>query len=124
MTEIRLPFPPSVNDMYANNKGARGRGRYPSKEYEAWKDQAGWELNAQHVKPIDGVAEVRIDLDSTRRGDADNRIKAVLDLLVSHKILRGDSKKYIRRVSAGWEAVAGCRVSIITDSPHMEKPLA
>lgn len=110
--EIRLPFPPSVNDMYLNNKGA-GRGRKPSPEYRAWKNQAGWELKAQHAKAVGGIVEVRIDLDDSRRGDADNRIKAVLDLLVEHRVLRGDSKKFVKRVSAGWETVAGCRVSII-----------
>lgn len=118
MIEIRLPFPPSVNGMFKN---VRGRGRARTDEYDAWRDQAGWELKAQHIKPIEGQAEITIDLDHSRRGDADNRTKAVLDLLVAHKILRGDSKKYVRRVSIGWEAVAGCRVSIVTDNPQQGK---
>lgn len=119
MTEFRLPFPPSVNQMYLNNKG-RGRGRIPSPEYTAWKDQAAWELKAQKIAPFDGRVEVHIDLDESRRGDADNRIKAVLDLLVRHKILRGDSKRFVRRVSAGWEAITGCRVSILKLNSLME----
>jgi Holliday junction resolvase RusA-like endonuclease len=115
--ELRLPFPVSVNDMYINNKGRTGRGRKPSPEYLAWKDHAGWELKAQKPKPIEGRVEITIDLDESRRGDADNRIKPVLDLLVQHGVLRGDSKKFVRRVSAGWEAVAGCRVSIVQQQP-------
>lgn len=111
-TELRLPFPPSVNDMFVNSKNARGRGRFPSDEYEKWKKDAGWELKAQHIKPITGQVRVKIDLDDTRRGDADNRTKAVLDLLVSHKVIGGDSKKFVKRVSIGWEAITGCRVLI------------
>lgn len=91
-----------------------GRRRARSKEYDAWREQAAWELKAQKIKPIDGRVEVKIDLDESRRGDADNRTKAVLDLLVGQKILRGDSKKFVRRVSIGWEAITGCRVSIFS----------
>lgn len=111
MTEFRLPFPPSVNDMFLNNKG-RGRGRIPSPDYLAWKDHAGWELNAQRVKPFQGRAIIHIDLDDTRQGDCDNRAKPVLDLLVKQKVLAGDSKKHVKRVSIGWEKLTGCRVAI------------
>ena len=109
--EFRLPFPPSVNGMYLN---VHGRGRAKTDAYEKWKSDAGWELKAQRVKPIAGVVEIKIDLDETRRGDADNRTKAVLDLLVTHGVIRNDSKKFVRRVSIGWEAVTGCRVSIVS----------
>ena len=112
MIEIRLPFPPSVNGMFKN---VPGRGRAPTKEYEAWKHNAGWELQAQRsrIPALASPVEIRIDLDERRRGDADNRTKAVLDLLVAHRIIRSDSKKYVKRVSIGWEVVTGCRVSII-----------
>lgn len=110
MTEIRLPFPPSVNAMYVNKK--TGRGRAPSKDYENWQELAGWELNAQRVKPFQGRAIIHIDLDDTRKGDADNRAKPVLDLLVEYGVLAGDSKQHVKRVSIGWEPVAGCRVTI------------
>ena len=108
---VTLPFPPSVNSMFIN---VPGRGRAQSKDYKAWKIAAAWELKAQKAKPVTEPAEIRIDLDDKRRGDADNRTKAVLDLLVAQGILRGDSKKFVKRVSTGWEAVDGCRVSIIT----------
>lgn len=111
MTEIRLPFPPSVNTMYLNNKG-RGRGRIPSPEYEQWRADAAVMLMQQRVRPVLGRCTVWIDLDDTRQGDADNRAKPVLDLLVKRGVLGGDSKKYVRRVSIGWETVDGCRVAI------------
>ena len=110
--EIRLPFPPSVNDMYANNKG-RGRGRKPSAEYEAWKLDAGHKLNRQPHSLFKPRAIVFIDIDEKRQGDADNRAKPVLDLLVKHGVLAGDSKRYVKRVSIGWEAVDGCRVKLL-----------
>jgi Holliday junction resolvase RusA-like endonuclease len=108
VTVITLPMPPSTNALFFNRKG--GRTRTP--EYEAWLEHAGHVLNRQSVKPVEGRVDVQIDLDDSRRGDADNRIKPVLDFLVKRGVLKGDSKKFVRRVSAGWEAVTGCRVSI------------
>lgn len=107
--EIRLPFPPSVNNLFVN---VQGRGRVPSKDYKNWKDQAGWELKAQKPRPIQYRCKIDIDLDETKNGDADNRSKAVLDLLVAHRIIPDDSKHHVQRVSTGWEPVSGCRVRI------------
>jgi hypothetical protein len=36
----------------------------------------------------------------------------VLDLLVKHGTLGGDSEKYVKRVSIGWAKCDGCRVAI------------
>ena len=112
MTEIRLPFPVSVNDMYANNKRGSGRGRYPTKEYEQWRADATIMLYQQKVRPMLGRCTIHIDLDDRRQGDCDNRVKPILDALVKHGILGGDSKKYVRRVSVGWEKIDGCRVAL------------
>ena len=111
MTEIQLPFPPSVNAMFINVR----RGRAVSKEYELWKADASEALFRQKPRPVLGRCEIRIDLDDKRQGDADNRAKAVLDALVAHGTLPGDSKKYVKRVSIGWERVEGCRVAILGD---------
>ena len=107
--EIRLPFPPSVNSMFIN---VRGKGRAPSKDYTKWKFDAGWELKAQKPRPVQYRCLIDIDLDETRMGDADNRSKAVLDLLVAHRIIPDDSKLHVKRVSTGWEPITGCRVRI------------
>jgi Holliday junction resolvase RusA-like endonuclease len=108
--EIRLPFPPSTNNLFVN---VSGRGRAPSREYEQWKANAGWELKAQRPQLFPVRAIVLIDLDDSRKGDADNRAKPVLDLLVEYGVLAGDSKKHVKRVSIGWERVAGCRVKLL-----------
>jgi Holliday junction resolvase RusA-like endonuclease len=112
--EIRLPFPVSINAMYLNNRG-RGRGRIASPELRAWKEQAGWELHVQKPKPVTSRCEIRIDLDDTRQGDADSRIKCVLDVLVTAGVIRDDRKKYVKRVSIGWEKLTGCRVAILPE---------
>lgn len=113
MIEIRLPFPPSVNNLYFN---VQRRGRVHTPEYLDWQELAGWELRAQRSRlalKIKYPVTVKIDLDDKRKGDADNRCKAVLDLLVEHQIIVDDSKKYVRRVDIGWEPVTGCRVEIM-----------
>lgn len=108
VTKLELPFPPSVNGMYFNRRG----GRTKTEEYKNWLNAAGLMLNRQKPRPVLFRASVSIDLDDRRRGDADNRAKPVLDLLVSRGVLGGDSKKYVRRVSVGWEKLDGCRVTI------------
>lgn len=110
--EIRLPFPPSVNDMFGNNKSGKGRGRYVMTDYKKWRADASDALFRQGIRPIVGRCVMRIDLDDKRQGDADNRVKAILDVLVKHGTLGGDSKKYVKRISVGWEKVDGCRVAI------------
>ena len=107
--ELRLPFPPSTNNLHIN---VRGRGRVSSPDYRKWKIDAGRELELQNPRPFSARCEIRIDLDDKRQGDAANREKAVVDLLVSHGVLSGDSKKYVKRVSIGWEKITGCRVMI------------
>jgi Holliday junction resolvase RusA-like endonuclease len=114
MIEYVLPFPPSTNNLFLNS---RGKGRILSPEYRAWKEQAGWQLKSQRPKPLGVRAFVQIDLDNRRKGDADNRAKPVLDLLVEHQVLAGDSKKHVRRVSIGWEPVSGCRVILCEAAP-------
>jgi Holliday junction resolvase RusA-like endonuclease len=112
LTEIFLPMPPSVNSMFGNNKRAKGRGRYRTDEYEQWIADATAALWQQRPRPVLGRCEVWIDIDDRRRGDADNRAKPVLDLLVKHGTLGGDSEKYVKRVSIGWAKCDGCRVAI------------
>lgn len=76
---LTIPTPPSVNAMYANRK--RG-GRIKTPKYRAWIERAGWEIITQKPERIKGRYRVSITLPRIR-GDGDNRIKAILDLLVS-----------------------------------------
>jgi len=120
VTEFRLPFPPSVNAMYANNKRGSGRGRYPTAEYEQWRADAAVMLMQQNVRPVLAGCFVKILLDERRQGDCDNRIKPVLDLLVKRGVLGGDSKKYVRGVSVKWAPVSGCYVSVTEEGVRLQ----
>lgn len=103
-----LPMPPSVNNLHINI----GRKRTTSPKYRAWQVDAGEMLRRQNPQPFGNRAIVVIDLDDRRNGDADNYAKACVDLLVRHGVLVNDTKKYVQRVSSGWESVEGCRVTL------------
>ena len=111
---ITLPFPPSVNSMYAN---VPGKGRVKSKAYSAWKTEALWALKAQKARRVDGEVSIWIGLvpPSKHAMDASNRIKSVEDLLVAGGVLPDDSGKYVRRVSAEWLAAGEPCVVIVSE---------
>lgn len=109
---IDLPMPPSVNRLW--RIGHHG-GMYLHPAYEAWKTQVGLTLVVSgRPKPrIAGPFRARIVLDaSRRRGDCDNRIKAVLDALHRYRVTDDDS--LCTHVSAEWgdDAPLGCRVTL------------
>ena len=85
---VSIPKPPSLNNLFAN-AGKRGRVKTPA--YEAWIEEAGYALNRQtaYAPPIQGPVYVHI---SVNKGgaDLDNLPKAVLDLLVKHRLIDDD----------------------------------
>ena len=89
MIILTLPFPVSVNAMYAN----KARGRTKSERYMTWARAAGWELQAQRQKPIHGWYTLTLFLyeADNRRRDPGNMEKAVSDLLVTHGLIDDDS---------------------------------
>lgn len=87
---IRLPLPPSTNMMFINARNATGRGRFPSPAYKAWKKSAA---NALTIAAWDMPSKpyaVTIRVNVNHQSDIDNRVKPILDLLVSHKVIVGD----------------------------------
>lgn len=110
---LHLPMPPSTNNLFCNV----GHGRIRSREYNAWCNEAGWMIREKWQGAIHGPVKISIQLeDKHPRADADNRIKAVLDLLTPHKhglgIIDGDHSKVLRKVSAEWSDVQGAVVTI------------
>lgn len=94
---IRLPVPPSVNAMFANRKAPKKgqRGRIITREYLAWLQAAGLSLNCvdPRQRTFGGMkVAVTILLPEKMRGDVDNRIKPVLDLLQKHGVVNNDSQ--------------------------------
>lgn len=88
-TIVRLPFPPGLNNLFAN--GSKGRFRTP--RYDAWITEAGLRLRRQRPEPIAGhfKAEMVFDRPDEIRRDLDGLAKAPLDLLVKAGVIVDDS---------------------------------
>lgn len=87
---LELPLPPSVNAMFRNVKGV---GRVKTREYLDWAGHAGWVLRSQNHGHMPGRVVILISAERPNAGaDIDNRIKALFDLLVKHKVIEDDSK--------------------------------
>lgn len=101
---IRLPMPPSINGAYLN---VPGRGRVATKLLRTWKAAAGAKLRdaltAIPQRPVfAGLVDIEIKLPVSWASDADNRIKAVPDLLKACGVLADDKARYVRSVRATW----------------------
>ena len=110
---VSLIMPPSTNGLFLNGKPGKRRVRAP--EYEAWIKEAGWQLASQRPRQLLGRVSILIevsDAESADSWDVANREKAAVDLLVSHKIIPGDSKRFVRRIALEWAPVDGVRVTI------------
>ena len=114
-TELLLPYPPSVNGLFATNRNTGGR--FKSKPYKKWINAAGWAIRSQpdrshqHTSPVRMTLLVRKPHDNRTR-DLQNLVKAVEDLLVLHRILSDDSiigEAHVRWVYEGFE---GAKVMI------------
>lgn len=90
---LSIPVPPSSNNLYGNKRSKSGKrsGRYKTRAYENWIDRAGWEVVSQrtNVDRVSGPYRLLLELPRIR-GDADNRMKAASDLMVSLGIVDDD----------------------------------
>jgi len=111
---LHLPFPVSVNAMYANNRGG-GKGRYPTKKYKDWKQEAALAIKNGGFYHMAGEVSVAIYLGrpDKRKRDCDNLIKGVLDALTQNKVIEDDHK--VIKVSVEWADVTGAKVEITND---------
>lgn len=109
---LMLPFPPSVNGLFATNK--RTHKRFPSEAYENWQLEAKRALYEQAPLPsIKGPINVTYTFGrpDKRRRDAFNLEKAISDCLTAYEIIEDDS--FIERGTVQWDDdVVGCRVEI------------
>jgi Holliday junction resolvase RusA-like endonuclease len=110
MTSYALPMPPSLNEAFANF----GNRRIKTDKYRAWRKEATQLLKLVHkANPAPVPCRITIALNPRLRYDLDNRIKPVLDALVSCRILVDDSNRYVTYVAAlNDETVKGCLVTI------------
>src|SRR5215467_13019435 len=101
--EFWLPFPPSTNRLW---RSVRGRViRTP--EYDAWKREALSSLSIQDAAkgPTFGPYKLESYLSSAfnNRGDADNRLKAIHDILVDAFLIVDD--KHCLKTSSEWATI-------------------
>lgn len=112
---LELPFPPSVNSIWRSRCGINGKPMfYLDRQYQAWKlecDGVFWTMFPKPM-PFSGPVKVDITLDKTRKkGDADNRQKAVNDWLQRALIVAND--RQIEDTRSHWgTAPTGCRVVV------------
>jgi crossover junction endodeoxyribonuclease RusA len=96
MATIFLSMPPSTNSIW---RSVNGRN-IVSARYREWKKTAGLELMAQrpvrHLGPV--AVTIMLVPPDKRRFDLDNRVKPVLDLLVSGGIIEGDDSRIVKRI--------------------------
>lgn len=114
---IRLPIPPSVNNLFVNGKN--GQGRYPSSRYTAWKREAQEAILDQVIRgglvlPMTITFQVglTITISEKCRSDLDNCAKAIIDFLVAQGIIQDDSKRIVRKICLAWGSVSSCEVRI------------
>ena len=114
MIEFTLPFPPSVNGLFAGKSR-----RFKSRAYRSWITAAGWEIARQRVRAAPGPVDISIALrPPDKRGrDADNYIKAILDLIVSHSLLPDDSAGHVQSVMATWAQHPGAPGAVVRIMP-------
>lgn len=96
---LTLPIPPSVNAMFRN---VRGKGRVKTAVYRHWRDECVWRLRAQNPRLMPGEVVIIIGVDRTSfSADIDNRIKALLDLVVAEKVIEDDS--HVVGLATAWQ---------------------
>lgn len=102
--------PPSANNAYANGS----KGRYKRTAVMEWAHATVADLWRQvpAARRICGPVEVHILLPATMRGDVDNRIKLVLDALVTSR--RIDDDRNVIKVTA--EKTGERELAIVTVS--------
>jgi Holliday junction resolvase RusA-like endonuclease len=108
--KVTLPAPPSMNAIWR----AVGGRVIKSEVYRAWIRHAGLELMAQRPKAITGPVKVEVLCVENGRRDLDGHLKAVLDLMVTHKLIDGDRCKTVREITMSWsKEVKGVEVHIL-----------
>jgi len=110
-----LPWPPSVNQYW---RAVSGRNILSAKA-RAWKKLAEQSLMLSRPAPVYGPAIVIIHLfpPTKRKYDIDNRVKAILDLLVKCGILQEDDNEHVVQLIVKHIAVcpdnSGAKVTVM-----------
>jgi crossover junction endodeoxyribonuclease RusA len=98
-----IPLPPSLNKLWVPRGGKHPGALARSAEYRRWARVAGSEILGQSPRAITGAVRVWLlaGPPDKRRRDADNLLKASLDLLVALNVIGDDSN--VLQVAAAWD---------------------
>ena len=100
----RLTSPPPSD----NRLKAAVNGRLISTSfYREWKEEAGWEIQAQRAEqgevenyPVTVRVSVKDDSWASHRRDIGNVVKAICDVLVAQGVLKDDNVNYVNETRA------------------------
>lgn len=116
MTTITLPFPISVNAMFADGKTRR----HKSQRYADWLAEAGYALKSQRPRPVSGPVKLLYEVQEgkdNRRRDIGNLEKGVTDLLVTYGVIEADHDLVVREIRLIWNRdVQGVRATVASAS--------
>lgn len=94
---LSLPAPPSVNSAFRNTS----RGRALTQKAVDWKGHAGWVLRQQRPRHVSGEVAVIVNVErNSMNADIDNKVKLLLDLIVSHGVIEDD--RNVVAIAASW----------------------
>lgn len=121
-----LPWPPSTNAIWrAVSMGGKPRNIL-SKAYREWKEEALKVLRRQDPVPYREPVKVSITLFPANRRvfDLDNRVKALLDVLVKGEVLMGDDIRHITEITVSAFPVIGELAYAVVQVVSTEAPAA
>ncbi|QIG74570.1 holliday junction resolvase RusA-like protein [Rhizobium phage RHph_Y25] len=118
MTRIELPFPLPVSACFENVPKI---GRRATARYREWTNEALWMIKAQKPQKFAGEVSISIGLvaPDKRARDLDNLFKGLLDVLVKAGVIKDDSQKYVRKLSAQWVAAGAPCTVLVTEYEEM-----
>ena len=116
-----LPFPPTVNNLFAHGL-VKGRiRRFPSRQYKAWRLEAVTRIRAawrtRPPWPVPVVIKLELVPADRRPRDASNYVKPVEDALVEARVLVDDSQDYVKAVMPYWSPPQRTSGVIVTIRP-------
>lgn len=114
---LELPMPPSTNKIWRRTR----TGMHKSPAYLDWQMEAGWRLRAQRPASIAGpvVIALACERDCLASADIDNRVKALFDLLVEHRVIQDD--RHVVGFAAAWAPPANrlARIAVFPAGPML-----
>src|SRR5262249_47100941 len=109
---VRLPMPPCL----PQERGALERGR--SRIDQPWREKAAVALRDTRSRVL-GPVEIRMVFDARQRHKPmSSLLKPILDVLVHHGVIDGQSSAVVRKLILEWGVADTVLVEIISLSPQ------